>query len=232
MKQRKHTGLDFEVDKLTNSIENVITGDRFPTYITLIANADLKIAARKSGWQFNWKSEFKQPERDVFKLTIANNQSVIQGLISLEIKPDHVYMHLVESAPFNKGKTKVYSGVPGNLVAFACKLAFQRGHDGNVSFFSKSQLVQHYMDTLGAMHIGGRIMVINTNAALKLINKYFRMKKKLKDLDVDFIGGQEPMTKEEALAISAFIKDGKEKQRLQPIRDTKKKVLRKEKQSA
>jgi len=68
--------------------------------------------------------QFKQPQRDVYKLTIVNNQSVIQGLISLEIKSDHVYMHLVESAAFNKGKSKVYAGVSGNLVAFACKLAF------------------------------------------------------------------------------------------------------------
>ena len=173
MKQRKKIGLDFEVDKLTNSIENVITGDSFPTDITLITNADLKIVTKKNGWQFDWKLEFKQPERDVYKLTIVNNQTVIQGLISLEIKSDHVYMHLVESAPFNKGKSKVYAGVPGNLVAFTCKLSFQRGHEGNVSFFSKTQLVQHYIDTLGAMHVGGRIMIIDTIAALKLINKYF-----------------------------------------------------------
>ncbi len=117
--------------------------------------------------------EYKQPEREVYKITIVNNQQTIQGLISLEIKPDHVYMHLVESAPFNKGKTKMYAGVPGNLVAFACKLSFQRGHDGTVSFFSKSQLVQHYIDSLGAMHVGGRIMIIDTIAALKLIDKYF-----------------------------------------------------------
>lgn len=89
------------------------------------------------------------------------------------IKSDHVYMHLVESAPFNKGKTKVYSGVPGNLVAFACKLSFQRGHDGNVSFISKTQLVDHYEKTLGAFHFSGRLMIIETQAALKLINKYF-----------------------------------------------------------
>ena len=67
----------------------------------------------------------------------------------------------------------MYAGVPGNLVAFACKLAFQRGHEGNVSFFSKTQLVQHYIETLGAVHIGGRVMIIDTNAALKLINNYF-----------------------------------------------------------
>lgn len=173
MKRPKKTGLDFEVDKLTNSIENIVTGDSFATDITIISISDLKTVIKKNGWLFDWKFELKQPERDVYKLTIVNNQSVIQGLISLEVKSDHVYMHLLESAPFNKGKNKVYAGVPGNLVAFACKLAFQRGHEGNVSFFSKTQLIQHYVDTLGAVHIGGRIMIIDTNSALKLINKYF-----------------------------------------------------------
>lgn len=173
MKKLQNSGLDFLIDKLSNSIENVVTGDSFATDITLITAADLKTVIKKNGWQFDWKLEFKQPQRDVYKLTIVNNQAIIQGLISLEIKSDHVYMHLVESAPFNKGKTKIYSGVPGNLVAFACKLAFQRGHEGNVSFFSKTQLIQHYVDTLGAMHVGGRIMIIDTVAALKLINKYF-----------------------------------------------------------
>jgi len=174
VRKQEQIGLDFEVDKLTNSIENIITGDSFATDITIISIADLKTVTKKNGWQFNWKLEFKHPEKDVYKLTIVNNQSVIQGLISLEIKSDHVYMHLVESAPFNKGKLKVYAGIPGNLVAFACKLAFQRGHEGNVSFFSKTQLVQHYIDTLGAIHVGGRVMIIDTNAALKLINKYFQ----------------------------------------------------------
>ena len=173
MKKRKQIALDFEVDKLTNSIENVVTGDSFTTDITLITTADLKLITKKNGWVFDWRAEFKQPERDIYKLSIVNNQSVVQGLISLEIKTDHIYMHLVESAPFNKGKTKIYAGVPGNLVAFACKLSFQRGKEGNVSFLSKTQLVQHYIHTLGAMHFGGRVMIIDTIAALKLIHKYF-----------------------------------------------------------
>ncbi|MFN8253745.1 MAG: hypothetical protein U0V75_17870 [Ferruginibacter sp.] len=173
MKKLKKIGLDFEVDKLTNSIENVVTGDSFATEVSIVTLGDLKSITKKNKWQFDWKFEYKQPEREVYKLTIVNNQQITQGIISLEIKPDHVYMHLVESAPFNKGKSKVYAGVPGNLVAFACKLSFQRGHEGNVSFFSKTQLVQHYIDSLGAMHVGGRIMIIDTIAALKLIDKYF-----------------------------------------------------------
>jgi hypothetical protein len=140
VKKQKDTGLDFEIDKLTNSIENVVTGDSFATDISIVTLVDLKEITKKNKWQFDWKFEYKQPERDIYKLTIVNNQQIIQGLISLEVKPDHVYMHLVESAPFNKGRSKIYTGVPGNLIAFACKLSFQRGHEGNVSFFSKLNL--------------------------------------------------------------------------------------------
>ena len=173
MKNASNKGLDFEIDKLTNSIENVVTGDSFLTDVSVITLADLKTITKKNNWQFDWKSEYKQPKKEVYKLTIVNNQLIIQGLVSLEIKSDHVYMHLVENAPFNKGRVKMYAGVAGNLVAFACKLSFQRGHQGNVSFHSKTQLVQHYIDSLGATHVGGRIMIIHTVAALKLIDKYF-----------------------------------------------------------
>jgi hypothetical protein len=176
MDKEAEIGLDFIIDKLTNSIENVITGDSFQTEISILQNSDLKSVTKKNGWLFNWSEEFKNPIRDIYKLTISGNSKIIQGLVSLEVKSDHVYMHLVENAPFNKGQTKVYAGVAGNLVAHACKLSFQRGHDGNVSFLSKSQLVEHYEKTLGAFHFGGRIMIIETNSALKLIHKYFQNK--------------------------------------------------------
>jgi hypothetical protein len=173
MADRTNSGIGVEIDEFTNSVRNVISGDSFPTDILRLTSADLKTITKKRGWQFDWKVELKQPERDIYKLTIVNNSSVIQGLISLEVKSDHVYMHLVESAPFNKGANKLYSGVPGNLVAFACKQSFQRGHAGNVAFVSKTQLIEHYVETLGAIHFGGRIMIIDTKAATKLVNKYF-----------------------------------------------------------
>lgn len=173
MKKRAKIGLDVEIDELTNSIKNVISGDCFSTDISRITKADLKNITKKDGWQFDWKPELKHPERDVYKLTIVNNQTIIQGLISLEVKSDHVFMHIVESAPFNKGKSRLYSGIPGNLVAFACKISFQRGHEGNVAFLSKTKLIDHYTETLGAIHIGGRLMIIDSAAALKLINRYF-----------------------------------------------------------
>ncbi len=166
--------LDFVIDKLTNSIENVQTGDSFPTEISLLSASELKTITKKKGWSFNWKDEFRQPEKDIYKLTIVGNPNIIQGLISLEVKVDHVYMHLIESAPFNIGKTKVYLGIPGNLVAFACKLSFQRGGEGYVSFVAKTKLLDHYINTLGATHFGGHLMIITTESALRLIGKYFK----------------------------------------------------------
>ncbi len=110
----------------------------------------------------------------MYKLTITNNTNIIQGLVSLKIMSDHVYIHLIESAPFNIGKHKTYFGVPGNLVAFACKLSFQRGGGGYVSFNSKTRLIAHYIQSLGAVHAGGHLMIITSEVALRLIDKYFK----------------------------------------------------------
>ena len=170
-KLRQH--IEIEIDKLTNSIENVITGDSFPTEVVMFEKGDVKLITEAHGWLFDLKKEYQYPDRDVYKLTITGNPSIIQGLISITERQDHVYMHLIESAPFNLGKNKVYLGVPGNLIAFACRVSFHRGFDGYVSFVSKSQLVEHYVKTLGATHVGGQLMVINTQSALRLIDKYF-----------------------------------------------------------
>jgi hypothetical protein len=68
-------------------------------------------------------------------------------------------MHLLESASFNKGKNKIYNGVAGNLVAYACKVSFQHGNDGFVSFTSKTQLISHYENTLGAYHFINKVCI-------------------------------------------------------------------------
>jgi len=165
---------DFIIDRLTNSIVNTISGDSFPTEVSLLVKSDLKDITKKRGWIFDWISELKSTDREVYKLTITNNLNVIQGLTSLTVKADHVLIHLIENAPFNRGKDKLYEGVPGNLVAFACRLSFQRGHDGFVSFHSKTNLVNHYIKTLGALHHRNHLMVIETDAATNLVNKYFK----------------------------------------------------------
>ncbi len=165
---------DFVIDKLTNSITNRISGDSLMTEVLLISKADLKSIHKKNGWLFDWKQEFAAAEKEIYKLTIAHNERIIQGLASISIKPDHVFLNLIESAKFNRGEHKLYEGVPGNLVAFACRLSFQRGFDGFVAFHVKTQLINHYEKTLKASHQGNQLMVIDTTAAIELVNKYFK----------------------------------------------------------
>ena len=83
-------------------------------------------------------------------------------------------MDLIENAKFNKGRNKLYKGVAGNLVAFACKTSFENGFDGVVSFIAKSQLIDHYTQSLGAKLFGGNRMFIDTREALILTTKYFK----------------------------------------------------------
>jgi len=164
--------IDIEIDKLTNSIENRITGDVFDTDVVHLLKGN-KRQIKKADWRFNWQGELLNENRRIYKLIINNNPLIIQGLLSLEVKTDHVYMHLIESASFNRGKNKVYLGVPGNLVAFACKISFDYGFDGYVAFDAKSALIRHYQETLYATHFKGTKMYIETFAAQRLMKQYF-----------------------------------------------------------
>jgi hypothetical protein len=166
--------IDIEIDKLTNSIENVITGDSFATEVLLLENKDLTKIDEKNSWLFDWKAEASKTDRQVYKLVIVGNPNSIQGLVSLSDKKDHILLQLIENAPLNLGKEKIYNGVAGNLFAFACKTAFDKGYDGFVGFISKSQLVEHYQKTLGAVHLGGLRMAIFTQEAAKLVKQYFQ----------------------------------------------------------
>ena len=164
--------LDLEIDKLTNSLEDLTTGNIFPSGVLPLEKSDLNLVSKKTGWKFNWETEFLNPCRNIFKLVLQKDIQ-IQGLICFEKKPDHIFMHLIETAPHNFGKTKKYLGVAGNLVAFGCKLSFENGFDGYMAFEAKTKLINHYELTLGAKVLFGQRMEINTNAAIKLIKQYF-----------------------------------------------------------
>lgn len=174
MSNKKQIEQSFIIDKLTDSILNTISGDSFQTEVSRITSLDLKTVLKKNGWNFDWKSEFNDIQKEVYKLTIVNNSNIIQGAISITIEKDHVYMNLLESSPFNVGKNKLYEGVSGNLVAFACKVSFQKGFDGFVAFTAKTNLIKHYEENLGAFHFKNQRMIIETEASKKLVKKYFK----------------------------------------------------------
>ena len=165
----------FIIDRLTNSILNTVSGDSFQTKVIRLGKSDLKHITKNKGWSFNWKEEYDVIKKEVYKLTIVNNPNIIQDLLSVTIEQDHVFMDLLESAPFNIGKNKIYEGVAGNLVAYACKISFQKGFEGYISFTAKTKLINHYEKTLGAYHFKNQRMIIETEAARILVAKYFKI---------------------------------------------------------
>ncbi len=173
MKKYPLTYIDVEIDKLTNSIENSLTGEIFDTEIAWVKIKDIK-QLNKKDWQFDWIKELKDNSKYVYKLSTVNNPTIIQGLLSIEDKKDHIFLHLIESAPFNKGNSKVYLGVAANMVAYACKVSFDKGYDGYVAFDAKTNLIKHYEQSLGATHFHKQRMYIGITAAAKLISHYFK----------------------------------------------------------
>jgi hypothetical protein len=171
MAKKRTRSIDIKIDKLTNSLELVATGEVFDTSLTQLHTLDKK-TIRKKDWLFDWSKEITHRERLVYRLSTIHEPDVIQGLVSLEDTGDHIRVHLVESAAFNRGKGKKYFGVPGNLFAQACRLSFDRGYHGFVSFTAKTALIEHYKTILDASVIGGQLMQITTPAARKLVERY------------------------------------------------------------
>lgn len=126
MKKSNKKELDFVIDGLTDSILNTLTGDSFETEVSILTKDDLKTLTKKNKWNFDWRLEYNNIQKEVYKLYIKSSPKVIQGVLSITIEDNYIEMNLLESAPFNIGKNKVYKGVAGNLVAYACKLLFKK----------------------------------------------------------------------------------------------------------
>jgi hypothetical protein len=105
------------------------------------------------------------------------HNSVAVGLVATEVIRGAVYIHLIESAPHNRGEKKLNDGVGGHLFAIAIKLSIANGFDGYVFFEAKNlELVEHYSNMLGATRVPTRFheyrMEILEEQAQRIIEKY------------------------------------------------------------
>ena len=71
MEDSKKIEQGFIIDRLTNSILNTISGDSFQTEVIRLGKLDLKHITTTKGWNFNWKKEFDEIKKEVYKLTIV-----------------------------------------------------------------------------------------------------------------------------------------------------------------
>ena len=93
---------------------------------------------------------------------ISSNE--IQGLVGVKNDegPKAAYLHWACTAPHNNKRvygTQRYSGVGGHLFAIAVDKAIQWGYNGVVRGFAlNKELLNHYIDVLGATYLGAIIL--------------------------------------------------------------------------
>ena len=168
--------IDIQIDSLTNCLVCRETGEQLDTEFRLVLKTISKkdaAALQRKGWKFDWSIPH-QHDYEVYELLLKDDTQV-QGMIALKHIRDQFYTHvdIVEAAPENIGHLGKYKGVEAHLFAIACKLSWDVGNEGYIQFTAKTNLVEHYRETLGARNIDSQKMYIDSYGALKLIQTYF-----------------------------------------------------------
>lgn len=156
---------------LPAAILQTTTEEVFDAVVTEANDADLRGKNPRNKWNFSWKTAAETAT--VYKIHTRHNPKVVLGLIALEDKGDSFYIALLENSPLNVGSGKIYDGVAGGLLAFACKLALDAGYDGAVWLVSKTELVEHYRSTYRFEVIASGVLALNTANANWLVHTYY-----------------------------------------------------------
>ncbi len=83
MKKRPKTYIDIQIDKLTNSIENVVSEDIFDTEVIQLTGKNTK-ELKKSEWLFDWNKQLKLNDRETYKLIIKKQSKYHSRTCKLE----------------------------------------------------------------------------------------------------------------------------------------------------
>jgi hypothetical protein len=147
-----------------------VKGDiEFAAEILEIEERDF-VTIKKSGqFDFDWS---KEKDYHIFKIVKKGDKKIL-GLLSVINYPRELRIHvnLVESSNDNKGKEKKIDRIAGCLLAFAAKLAFEKGYLGFVSLIPKTELIELYVKKYGFIAYGNQL-AIEKQASINLIDKY------------------------------------------------------------
>ena len=147
------------------------TGETVPSSIMLVKPAELPAIQRSHRFAFDWRAE---KGALVYKMVKQEDQArIAQGLLSLTDIPQELRVHinLVENANENKGDGKLMDRVAGCLIAFAVRLAFEKGYAGFVSLLPKTSLIPLYIKKYGFVQYGRNLATSGSNS-IRLVKQY------------------------------------------------------------
>lgn len=149
-------------------IINTRTNKEYVGEIEKVKKSDIQKLKGNKDFSFDWSLE---AENDVYKVKREGENETL-GLMSISDIPKEkrIHINLIEVSKENIGKGKKFKNITGNLLAFACKMAFKKGYDGFVSLLPKSKIVVVYI-AYGFKAFGKNLAIFMT-AAKNLISKY------------------------------------------------------------
>jgi hypothetical protein len=151
------------------NITHVKTSEKKDVIIELLTESDYK-GITKEKYHFDWKTE---KSNTVYKLRLLDDNAIL-GLMSIKEYPseDRIEIVLLASSTDNTGKNKIYEGIAGALIAYACREAIKLfGENACVSITPKTELKKYYMKQYGMLDAGRQIF-LETASLFNLLNKY------------------------------------------------------------
>lgn len=149
------------------------SNQEFIAEIIEVDDDDYKMIKKSKQFGFNWVKEKKNSVFKIIRKSEDEENAEILGLISIiDIAEEfRIHINLVENAKDNKGKNKKIDRVAGCLMAFASKIAFEKGYLGFTSLVPKTELIELYVNKYGFKQYG-RQLAIDKRDAINLIQKY------------------------------------------------------------
>ncbi|GAB5551107.1 MAG: hypothetical protein Sapg2KO_06980 [Saprospiraceae bacterium] len=151
-------------------LRNRKTGETLESVIEKVLRSDYKLISKSKQYTFEWLEESKN---EVYKIYLKDQNDEILGLMSIVDYPEEyrIHLNLIELSKKNIGQHKEIENIAGCLIAFACKVAFDRDYFGFVSLKPKTKLINLYQQKYG-FRAYGRLLVVEQSSSIELINKY------------------------------------------------------------
>jgi len=124
----------------------------------------------KTNFHFDWR---KEQFNKIYKLILIGSNEIL-GLMSIKeiTKDQRVEIMLLDSSILNSGKNKIYEGIAGNLIAFACRESIRLfAEHVCVSLLPKTELKKHYTQKYGMLD-GGKHVYLDGISLFNLIKEY------------------------------------------------------------
>lgn len=123
----------------------------------------------------SWLKEIRNKSRSVYILNDENRN--ILGALSLSDEGDHVFIHLIESAPetrFDAVPPRVYVNIPKLLIAFAGMASNELGYEGFLALTPKTEKREYFATQFDAFDLPMRKMGIDGVVSNYWIRVYYK----------------------------------------------------------